>query len=964
MPDKLEMTEMDRYVLDHFDLAMERGYLRVYCQPVVRALTRRICGLEALARWQDPEKGLLTPDKFIGVLEAHGRIHELDGYIVRQVCERFHTLVELGIFVPISINLSRRDYELCDIFAVVEHAAEANRVPRSHLCIEITESALNQNEHRMLDYIERFRAAGYPVWMDDFGSGYSTLNLLKDFQFDELKIDMQFLSDFHDRSKLILASIINMAKRIGIHTLTEGVETEEEFAFLRNIGCEKLQGSLFGVPVPIFDCPDYARERGLEWERPVLRGYYEELGRVNVLSPDPFGGDTASPGDGRDMSSIPMALIEVEGQEARCLFANQAFDSVAAAVGLELIFGESWTGPGADFGAERMQLNGQLRKLLEEARSTGMAKLHLVYEGEYYVLQAKRLALHDARLCVLLRMENLSRGAELYRQKALDEGLRQIYSIYNWVSLVDLREGTITPLYLDSREQLMPFTGELKHIISQYAAQAIFPEDRERFLRFCNPDTLSRRVLASGTGAVTVNLRTRAHHGAYIWRSYSLVRIQEQSYFLLVRDAETEIRELFQEELGARDGPALPPESLWASAVQYCPLKFFWKDRNRRFQGASQSFLDFYGFSSRNDILGRTDEDMGWHIHPDNYRDVEREVLEEGVISYQVPGECIVHGESRHILASKIPVYDNLGSIVGLFGYFTDAMGENAGSALLAREARQDSLTGLLNSRGLDEAVRSLRDEYDLRQRDFFRFDVAIVDLQEINRSYGYDFGDSVIRKVARALLDRFGASAIIGRLTGSQFSVFCQEEQLGDPEQAAAEIRGISTHLRSVSGVPFNTYLSVGYAAYSESGSLEGQASQAQLRRLSDDMEKSTRWAWKHNAPRVFYMYENLPMGYAAYKFLENDGRADLLLLYANRRFGAVLGRGADTLMGEHTRIALPSMDERMYQVAREAALEGKSFSGRVYSSFLEKTLAVTATRIIGPGYCAFTYQTLEEPD
>ncbi|MBR1659262.1 MAG: EAL domain-containing protein, partial [Oscillospiraceae bacterium] len=888
MPGEFRMTEMDSYVLEHFDEALERGYIRPYCQPVVRALTRQICGLEALARWEDPERGLLTPDKFIGVLEECGRIHELDGYIVQQVCAHYHELAAAGATVPVSINLSRRDYELCDIFAVVEQAAAVNRVPRSQLCIEITESTLNQNERRMLDYIDRFRAAGYPVWMDDFGSGYSTLNLLKDFQFDELKIDMQFLSDFHARSKLILASIVNMAKRIGVHTLTEGVETEEEYAFLRNIGCEKLQGSLFGFPIPMLDCPAYARQRGLEWEKPVLRGYYEELGRMNVLSPNPFADSDLPPVDGRELSIIPMALIELRGEDARVLFTNLAFEQVASAVDLRIVFGESWGRPGVAEGAERMQLSAQLRQLLEEARTAGRGRLHLVYEGEYYVLQARRMAIKDDLCSVLLRMENLSRGAELYRQKALDEGLRQIYSIYNWVTLVDLKEGTITPLHLDAREQMMPLTGELKHILNQYAEQSIFPGDRARFLRLVDPDTLSQRVLASGSGAVSANLRTRTHHGAYIWRSYSLVRIQETTYFLLVRDTETEVRELFREGLAFHGEGAIPQEALWASAVQYCPAKFFWKDRERRFCGASQSFLDFYGFESLEEILGKTDEEMSWHIHPDNYRDVEREVLGEGVISYNEPGECIVHGESRKILASKIPVYDSMGDIVGLFGYFTDMAGNAGSSALLAREARRDSLTGLLNSRGLDEEAYAYRDEYELRRRDFVRYDVAIDNLPEINRSYGHDFGDSVIRTVAQALLDCCGVTATVGRLTGSQFAVLRQLDGQFLPEELAQEIRNISGGLHAVSGVPFNAYLSVGCAPYSESGSLEGQASQSQLRRISDDMERSAHWAWKHSTPKAFYMYESLPLGFAVFKLLPGP---DLLIIFANRRFADAVG-------------------------------------------------------------------------
>ena len=165
MLEQMQAMDMEGYVLEHLDEAMERGYLKVYCQPVVRAISRQICGMEALARWEDPTAGFLTPDKFIPVLERHKRIHELDSYIIRKVCEGYQTLAEAGVCVPVSINLSRLDYELCDIFAVAETAVTANRMPRSHLCIEITESAINRNESlmRQTDFAARATPCGWTI---------------------------------------------------------------------------------------------------------------------------------------------------------------------------------------------------------------------------------------------------------------------------------------------------------------------------------------------------------------------------------------------------------------------------------------------------------------------------------------------------------------------------------------------------------------------------------------------------------------------------------------------------------------------------------------------------------------------------------------------------------------------------------------------------------------------------------
>ena len=182
MSDAARNADLERYIETHFDEALQNGCIKPYFQPVIRTVSRKLCGMEALARWDDPVWGLLPPDSFIGTLERLRRIHELDAHIVRQVCALYReAVVGKGVLLPISINLSRLDYELCDIFSIVEEAVEASKMPRSLLCVEITESALNENASLMHKVIDRFRGAGYQVWMDDFGSGYSSLNVLKDY---------------------------------------------------------------------------------------------------------------------------------------------------------------------------------------------------------------------------------------------------------------------------------------------------------------------------------------------------------------------------------------------------------------------------------------------------------------------------------------------------------------------------------------------------------------------------------------------------------------------------------------------------------------------------------------------------------------------------------------------------------------------------------------------------------------
>ncbi|MBQ8913225.1 MAG: EAL domain-containing protein, partial [Lachnospiraceae bacterium] len=174
-----EALRKQQYVADHIDEAIENEYIKVFYQPVIRVKTEEICGYEALVRWIDPKIGMLSPGDFIETLEQFHLIHLIDKYVVERVCKDYRELKDKGEpVVPVSINISRLDFELCDIFGLVEELRAKYDVPRNMLDIEITESALNDNVGYIKSECDKMRTLGYSIWLDDFGSGYSSLNTL------------------------------------------------------------------------------------------------------------------------------------------------------------------------------------------------------------------------------------------------------------------------------------------------------------------------------------------------------------------------------------------------------------------------------------------------------------------------------------------------------------------------------------------------------------------------------------------------------------------------------------------------------------------------------------------------------------------------------------------------------------------------------------------------------------------
>ncbi len=314
--EELEKQDPAEILMAKFENALEQHHFQVYYQPVIRTLSGDICGFEALSRWVDPEQGMIYPGDFIPVLEEKKQIHRLDLYMVREICSRMRSVMDGGEKpVPVSFNLSRYDFIACDVFEQVEALAQEFRVPRDRLVVEITESLMMENPQLVQDEIAKFHYAGYQVWMDDFGSGYSSLNVLKNFKFDEIKLDMVFMKDFDDRSKSVVTSVISMAKKLGTHILAEGVETKEQYEFLRNSGCEKVQGYYLGKPLPLDESIIHCREQGRGVETREWQECFEKIGLIEFLTDRPF------------------AVLDFDGNNFKFLFNNDAYMEVLSATG-------------------------------------------------------------------------------------------------------------------------------------------------------------------------------------------------------------------------------------------------------------------------------------------------------------------------------------------------------------------------------------------------------------------------------------------------------------------------------------------------------------------------------------------------------------------------------------------------------------------------------------------------------
>ena len=324
----LDNEEHRRYILSNLDRAIEEGWIRVYYQPIVRSLNGRVSNEEALARWADPDKGLLFPDQFIPYLEDAGLSYKLDLHVLDLVLSKLKLQEDSGLYlVPQSVNLSRSDFEACDMVEEIRRRVDAAGISRTMITIEITESTIGSDFDFMREQVARFQQLGFPVWMDDFGSGYSSLDVLQSIRFQLIKFDMRFLQSFDEgeSGKIILTELMRMATALGTATVCEGVETQEHVRFLQEIGCTKLQGFYFCRPIPQETILErYASGTQIGFENPEESAYFDSIGKINLFDLGSVANDRSGL-MGNYFDTLPMGIVEVSDSAARYVRYNHAF---------------------------------------------------------------------------------------------------------------------------------------------------------------------------------------------------------------------------------------------------------------------------------------------------------------------------------------------------------------------------------------------------------------------------------------------------------------------------------------------------------------------------------------------------------------------------------------------------------------------------------------------------------------
>lgn len=473
---RIDLLEEQEIIMD-LERGLSEHQFYVEIQPIYELNFDTIVSGEALVRWNHPVKGVLSPGKFIPIFERNGMVTRLDAYVWEETCRLLQNMKQQNMkIVPVSVNVSRLNLfreNLCDEIMELIHKYGLDT---SMLRLEITESAYVESPEQLNQAIDRLQKNGFKILMDDFGSGYSSLNMLKDLSFDILKVDMRFIDDLDtsQRAANVVTSVVRMAKWLGMVVVAEGVEKRSQAAFLKSIGCDRVQGYYFSKPLSEMHFAQL-----VDKEEPYTdSGVMEELDIDNLLDSTNLDKRTFL----KELVGA-MVLCEVNGSEIRMIRVNDSFYQLFETTHQQLY--------------EKNRINDQYlgeepEKVLEcchrafQSKVIEQMKICMVAEDKndmWLHLKIKYIGINQGKKAFYINFSDITQYHKMEKELKKKSYSELLYQIYQEILELDYTNQRLTTVYRNgvnvrvSMENMQLYKG-----LRYFAEVHVCDIDRERFL--------------------------------------------------------------------------------------------------------------------------------------------------------------------------------------------------------------------------------------------------------------------------------------------------------------------------------------------------------------------------------------------------------------------------------------------------------------------------------------------------
>ncbi len=787
--DMMIRIENRQYIVENIDRAIENKWIRVCYQPLVRTANGRVCGEEALARWFDPEKGLISPADFIPDLEEANSIYKLDLFVLENVIEKMKVMEEHELFlVPHSVNLSRSDFYTCDIVEEIRRRVDKAGIPRDRFVFEITESTVAGDVDYMIGQIRRFKELGFSVWMDDYGSGYSSPIMLQNIPFDLLKIDMQFVRqmDKAEKAKIILTETVRMAMSLGMDTIAEGVETPEQAEFLKEIGCTTLQGYYYCKPVFLEEILDrYNKGIQIGFENPAETEYFSQVGRVSLFDISISRNDEDRLKDYFD--TWPMVIVECRGNEVSIIKCNGTFreffrDSYTEhAHKQKFVYRDDYDFPGSYALRTIVQCGRDGNRSIIDDRTP---------QGRTVQVFIRRIAVNPVTGASAVGVVLLSIADSPTSNRGLSYNYiaRALSEDYIFLYFIDMNTGEFTEYSPDGANRDVSIERHGKDFFAEsleVASNLIYKDDLEDFLKVFSKKNIEKSLKENGTFTLTYR---NMIDGEPVYVNMKIVKIrgEDDKVILGINNVDAQMKhkaalEKIREE-------RLTYSRIRALSGDYIAMYTVDVKTDEYYQASSSDDYDSVGVKNEvKNFYEAAIEESDHAIYKDDVANFKKQFRKDKIIKaikqkglYTINYRLLIDGKPTYVLLKATMVNENDKDyiIMGVINVDDEVRREQEYAANLhaARaEVDLDELTGVKSKHAYVDAETSL--DREIEEGKIPMFAVAVFDingLKEINDTYGHQAGDQYIIDGCQMICKCFKRSPVY-RVGGDEFAVILQ---------------------------------------------------------------------------------------------------------------------------------------------------------------------------------------------
>ncbi len=659
--------------------------------------------------------------------------------MVDETLAKMKKQAEAGLYlVPASINLSRTDFDACDMVEEIRRRVDESGLGRDKLSIEITESVIGSDFEFIKRQIDRFHALGFQVWMDDFGSGYSSLDVLQSAHFDLIKLDMRFMQQFDqgDRSRIILTELIKMAIGLGIDTVAEGVETQEQVDFLHEVGCTKLQGYYYTKPLPLESILERYREgKQIGFENPAETAYYSAIGRMNLYDLGIVANEDAESFQ-HYFDTLPMAVTECSDEIMTITRCNKSYrDFMKRVVGsdtrnaLTVRFDQMLSGPGSLFAkaVHRCSQDGQ-RTLIDEEMEDGTT----IHAFVRRIAQNPVTGIVACAVVVLAVIDEKSRKTEVTYARIAQALSTDFFNLY-YVNL-DTEQFNEYSSSIGQGDLAIERRGEDFFATSRRdAMQYIYRDDQPAFLKAFTKENLIRAMDQYGVFTITYRLLV---NGEPVYMNMKATRMQASARHIIIGVSNVDAQMKQRQALERIQQEKITYSRISALAGDIICIYTVDPETSRYTEySATREYEDLGLAKEGNDFFSQSRTDAEHKIHPDDLERLATQFTKENVMNtirtngiFSIDYRLMINDEPQYVRlrAALVQEKDGPKLIVGVINVNAQTKREQeyAHNLSAARNmANIDGLTGVKNK----NAFANVELQMDQMIRDYQPLEFAVL---------------------------------------------------------------------------------------------------------------------------------------------------------------------------------------------------------------------------------------------